>query len=133
MTKAELISAIAVEMESSNNKSTKATIRAFLKALEAVSCKSLKKDGAVTIPGLVKLLVLKVGSKPERKARNPATGKEMIVPAKGPGKKLKARFVRSLKVGVGQIAAPPKKASTAKPAAAKPAKAKPAAAAAISN
>ena len=128
MTKAELISALAVEMESSNNKSTKTTIRAFLKALEAVSCKSLKKDGAVTIPGLVKLLVLKVGSKPERKARNPATGKEMIVPAKGPGKKLKARFVRSLKVGVGQIAAPPKKA--AKPAAAKPAKP---AAAAISN
>jgi len=103
MTKTQLIADLAAEMPGT----TKTHVRAFLNALEAVAAKTLKaKDGKFMIPGILKILVVKVSPKPERKARNPATGAVMTVPAKAAGKRLKARFLKRLKVAAGQIPQP---------------------------
>jgi len=99
MTKTQLISAIAEEMDGT----TKTHVKAFLNALNLVCGKTLKKENQFTVPGIAKLILVKVGPKPERKARNPATGAQMTVPAKPASKKLKARFVKALKVTVGQL------------------------------
>jgi len=99
MTKTQLITAIAEEMDGT----TKTHVKAFLNALNLVCGKTLKKDGKFVVPGIAKLLLVKVPPKQERKARNPATGATMTVPAKPASKKLKARFVKALKVTVGQL------------------------------
>lgn len=117
MTKTELIAAVANEMEGT----TKSHVRGFLTALTAVAAKSLRKDKKFVLPGVVKFALVNVPPKAERKARNPATGKEMIVAAKPASKKLKARFLKAIKVDVGVVAATPKapKAPSAKKTAAK--------------
>lgn len=99
MTKTQLIAALSEEMEGT----TKTHVRAFLTALTAVAGKTLKKESQFIIPGIAKLLLHKVAAKPERKARNPSTGAQMTVPPKPASKKLKARFVKQLKVAVGQL------------------------------
>jgi nucleoid DNA-binding protein len=99
MTKTQLIAALAEEMEGT----TKTHVRAFLTALTSVTGKFLKKESQVTIPGIAKLVLHKVPAKPERQARNPSTGAKMTVPPKPASKKLKARFVKQLKVVVGQL------------------------------
>jgi nucleoid DNA-binding protein len=103
MTKTQLINALAEEMDGT----TKTHVKAFLNALTSVSGKTLKKEGKFTIPGIAKLVLVKVPPKPERKARNPSNGATMVVPAKPASKKLKARFVKALKVAVGQLPAEP--------------------------
>lgn len=111
MTKTQLINFIAAEMDGT----TKTHVRAFLSALTTVCGKSLKKEKKFVIPGVVKFELKAVPAKPERKARNPSTGQEMTVAAKPPSKKLKARFLKAIKVDTGVIvvkeaAAPAKKA-----------------------
>ena len=108
MTKTELIAAVANEMEGT----TKTHVRGFLTALSIVAAKSLKKDKKFVLPGIVKFQLVNVPPKAERKARNPSTGKEMIVAAKPASKKLKARFLKSIKVEVGVL---PAKEEAAKP------------------
>jgi nucleoid DNA-binding protein len=115
MTKTELIAAVAGEMDGT----TKSHVRGFLVALNTVAAKSLRKDKKFVIPGVVKFQLVNVPAKAERKARNPATGKEMTVAAKPPSKKLKARFLKAIKVEVGVVAATEK---TAAPKAKKTAK-----------
>jgi len=105
MTKTQLISAIAEEMDNT----TKTHVRAFLTAINTVAGKTLRKEGSFVLPGVVKFVLAKVPAKPERKARNPATGAVMMVPPKPPSKKLKARFLKAIKVDVGQLPAPPSK------------------------
>ena len=78
MTKTQLINALAEEMDGT----TKTHVKAFLNALTSVAGKTLKKESKFTIPGIAKLVLHKVGPKPERKARNPATGAAMVVAAK---------------------------------------------------
>lgn len=99
MTKTQLINAVADEMEGT----TKTHVRAFLAALNTVAGKTLKKEGKFVLPGVVKFVLVKVPAKPERKARNPATGAIMTVPPKAASKKLKARFLKAIKVEVGQL------------------------------
>ena len=50
-----------------------------------------------------KLTVVKTPKRAERQGRNPATGAKITIPAKPAGKKLKARFFKSIKVEVGQL------------------------------
>ena len=112
MTKTQLINAISAEMENT----TKTHVRAFLGALVTVAGKTLKKEQKFVIPGVVKFVLVKVGPKPQRQARNPATGATMTVPAKPASKKLKARFLKAIKVDTGVITvtekpAPAKKAA----------------------
>lgn len=104
MTKTELIAAVAAEMEGT----TKSHVKGFLTALNTVAARSLKKDKKFVLPGVVKFALVNVPAKAERKARNPSTGKEMLVAAKPPSKKLKARFLKAIKVEVGVVAATPK-------------------------
>jgi nucleoid DNA-binding protein len=104
MTKTQLINAVAEEMDDT----TKTKVRAFLGALTTVCGKSLKKDGKFVLPGVVKFILVKVPPKPARQARNPSTGAQMTVPAKGASKRLKARFLKAIKVDVGQLPAPVK-------------------------
>lgn len=101
MTKTQLINELAGEMDGT----TKTHVKAFLNALTVVAGKTLKKEGKFTIPGIAKVVLQKVPPKPERKARNPSTGATMIVPPKPASKKLKARFVKALKVTCGQLPA----------------------------
>lgn len=110
MTKTELIAAISNEMEGT----TKSHVRGFLTALNTVAGKSLRKDKKFVLPGIVKFALVGVPPKAERKARNPATGKEMIVAAKPASKKLKARFLKAIKVEVGVVAATEKKEAAPK-------------------
>lgn len=103
MTKTQLISALAAEM----GDTTKVAVKQFLASLASVAGKTLKKDAAFTLPGIAKLVLATTPARPERTARNPKDGTKMIVPAKPKGKKLKARFVKALKVTVGQMSATP--------------------------
>lgn len=100
MTKTQLISAIHERMEGS----TKTQVKEFLEALKATCVKTLAKEGSFTFPDLVKVVLVKTSAKPERLARNPATGATIKVAPKAAGKKLKARFVKFLKGEVGQVA-----------------------------
>lgn len=99
MTKTQLINAIAAEMENT----TKTHVRAFLTALFNVAGTSLKKEQKFVIPGVVKFVLVKVGPKASRIARNPATGASMTVAAKPASKKLKARFLKAIKVSTGVV------------------------------
>lgn len=116
MTKTQLIAALAAEMDGT----TKVAVKGFLGALASVAGKTLKKDAAFVLPGIAKLVLATTPARPERIARNPKDGTKMTVPAKPKGKKLKARFVKALKVTVGQIADTTTKAAT--PAKASPKK-----------
>jgi nucleoid DNA-binding protein len=113
MTKTQLVAAIAEKME---DKTTKTQVKAFLEALRDTASKTLSKEGAFVIPDVVKLVLVKTPARPERMARNPATGAPIKVAAKPAGKKLKARFVKHLKEKVGQVA-PKARKSAAKLAA----------------
>ena len=117
MTKTQLINAISAEMENT----TKTHVRAFLGALITVAGKTLKKEQKFVIPGVVKFVLVKVGPKAARTARNPATGATMTVPAKPASKKLKARFLKAIKVDTGVIV-PVEKPVVAKKASKKAAK-----------
>lgn len=117
MTKTQLINAISAEMENT----TKTHVRAFLEALVAVTGKTLKKEQKFVIPGVVKFVLVKVGPKAARTARNPSTGAAMQVPAKPASKKLKARFLKAIKVDTGVIV-PVEKPAAAKKAPKKAAK-----------
>lgn len=104
MKKSELISAIASEL-----KAPKTRVIEFVDALELVAARALKREGVVVLPGLLKLIVVKTPPRTARKARNPRSGAEMTIPAKPAGKKLRARFAKSLKQAVGQLPPSPKK------------------------
>jgi len=99
MTKTQLIAAIAEKMEST----TKTQVKSFLEALKVTAVKTLLKEGTFVIPDIAKIVLQKTTAKPERQARNPATGAKITVGAKPAGKKLKARFVKFLKGEVGQV------------------------------
>jgi nucleoid DNA-binding protein len=114
MTKTGLIAAIANEMEGT----TKTHVRGFLTALNTVVAKCLRKDKKFVLPSIVKLTVVGVPPKAERKARNPLNGKEMIVAAKPASKKLKARFLKAIKVEAGIVPPPPPSPAAAAKAAA---------------
>jgi DNA-binding protein HU-beta len=111
MTKAGLVSAIAAEME----KTTKIQARAFLNAFGRVVGKALNKEDNFVFPGIVKLVLVGVPAKPERQVRNPSTGAVMTAPPKKASKKLKARFLKAIKVEVGQLPPPPPKAKRTAP------------------
>lgn len=69
MTKTQLVAAVAEAMGSD-----KKTAGAALDAIASVVAKEVAAGGAVTIPGLGKVVSK---SRPERQVRNPATGETM--------------------------------------------------------
>ena len=69
MTKTQLVAALAEEMESD-----KKTANAALDAISALVMREVAAGGAVTLPGIGKVMCR---ARPERQVRNPATGETM--------------------------------------------------------
>jgi len=74
-------------------------VRAVLGALEATVQGSVSKKGAgsFTLPGLLKITVVKVPAKPKRKGINPFTKEEQWFAAKPASVKVKVRPLKKLK------------------------------------
>ncbi|MCC6304527.1 MAG: HU family DNA-binding protein [Rhodobacteraceae bacterium] len=73
MTKAQLVAALAAEMESD-----KKTAGAALAALGPVVTRAVLDGGTVNLPGIGKIACR---NRPERVVRNPATGEAITKPA----------------------------------------------------
>jgi len=86
MTKAQLVTAVAEAMGSD-----KKTATAALDAISTVVANEVTNGGAVTIPGIGKVVCK---ARPERQVRNPATGETMTKPA---DKVVKVTIAKSLK------------------------------------
>ncbi|WP_343080305.1 HU family DNA-binding protein [Ostreiculturibacter nitratireducens] len=89
MTKTQLVAALAEEMGSD-----KKTASAALDAIASVVTKEVAAGGAVTLPGIGKVLCR---ARPERQVRNPATGETMTKPA---DKVVKVTIAKALKDSV---------------------------------
>ena len=95
---------------------TKADTRAFLKAQETavLTCLEGGTTGlglglyyrTVIVPGLIKVMVVQTPPKPRRTALNPATGRRMVLPGKPAGYKIKARFLKQMKLAAGMDVRP---------------------------
>jgi len=74
-------------------------VRAVLAALENAAHASLSKKGAgaFTLPGMLKITVVKVPAKPKRKGINPFTKEEQVFAAKPASVKVKVRALKKLK------------------------------------
>jgi len=89
MTKTQLVAALADAMGSD-----KKTANAALDALGSVVAKEVATGGAVTLPGLGKILCR---ARPERTVRNPATGDQIT---KAADKVVKFTIAKALKDSV---------------------------------
>jgi DNA-binding protein HU-beta len=95
MSKSEFVAAVA---KSSGLEKKQAV--AALNALNSVVAHQLKGAGEVTLPGLLKLIVVKKPAVPARKGINPFTKQETMFKAKPARKVVKARPVKALKDAV---------------------------------
>jgi DNA-binding protein HU-beta len=89
MTKTQLVAALADAMGAD-----KKTASAALDAVAAVVAREVAAGGAVTLPGLGKIVCR---ARPEREVRNPATGETIKKPA---DKQVKFSIAKSLKESV---------------------------------
>ena len=89
MTKTQLLAALADAMGSD-----KKTAGAALDAIAAVITREVTNGGAVTLPGLGKIVCRE---RPERQVRNPATGETVT---KAADKQVKFAIAKSLKDSV---------------------------------
>ena len=89
MTKTQLVATLAEEMGSD-----KKSASAALDAIAAVVTREVAGGGAVTLPGIGKVLCR---ARPERQVRNPATGETMT---KGADKVVKVTIAKALKDSV---------------------------------
>lgn len=89
MTKTQLLAALADAMGSD-----KKTANAALDAIAAVVTREVTTGGAVTLPGLGKILCRE---RPERQVRNPATGETVT---KAADKQVKFTIAKALKDSV---------------------------------
>ena len=89
MTKTQLVATLAEQMGSD-----KKTANAALDAIAAVVAREVAAGGAVTLPGLGKVVCR---ARPERQVRNPATGETV---SKAADKQVKFAIAKSLKDSV---------------------------------
>ncbi|WP_249218753.1 HU family DNA-binding protein [Falsirhodobacter algicola] len=89
MTKTQLVATLAEEMGGD-----KKTATAALDAIAAVVTREVAAGGAVTLPGIGKVMCRE---RPERQVRNPATGETMTKPA---DKQVKVTIAKALKDSV---------------------------------
>lgn len=95
-TKSEILAHIAEETGL-----TRKQVAGVFEGLGGMIGKSLKREGLFTIPGLVKLKVVKKPATKARKGVNPFTGETMMFKAKPASKKVKALPLKNLKDMVG--------------------------------
>ena len=74
MTKAQIVTALSEKLDI-----TKKDVNNFLDTLNDLAYKETKKNGAFTLPGMGKLVLVK---RKARMGRNPATGEEIKIKAK---------------------------------------------------
>src|SRR4051794_598334 len=91
-TKSEILAQISKETELS-----KKQVSAVFESLNVLLKKSLRGAGVFTIPGLLKLKVVKKPATKARKGINPFTGEETTFKAKPASKKVRAAALKSLK------------------------------------
>jgi DNA-binding protein HU-beta len=91
-TKSEILAQISKDTELS-----KKQVSAVFESLNVLLKKSLRGAGVFTIPGLLKLKVVKKPATKARKGINPFTGEETMFKAKPASKKVRAAPLKSLK------------------------------------
>lgn len=89
MTKTQLVAALAEEMDAD-----KKTANAALDAISALVMREVAAGGAVTLPGIGKVMCR---ARPERQVRNPATGETMTKEA---DRAVKVTIAKALKDAV---------------------------------
>lgn len=89
MTKTQLVATLAEQMGAD-----KKTATAALDAIAEIVTREVAAGGAVTIPGIGKVVCRE---RPERQVRNPATGETMTKPA---DKQVKVTIAKALKDSV---------------------------------
>jgi nucleoid DNA-binding protein len=98
MTKTEVVKEVRKRVKGLNH----TQIKAVMEAIRKVAVHELRKNQEFLIPGVVRIKIRNTSKRPPRVGRNPLTGGEILIPEKPAGKKLKATFVKALKVEVGQ-------------------------------
>jgi DNA-binding protein HU-beta len=91
-TKSEILAAISKETGLSRKQ-----VSGVFDSLATIIRKSLRSNGIVTLPGLLKLKVVKKPATKQREGVNPFTGEKMIFKAKPASKKVRALPLKSLK------------------------------------
>jgi nucleoid DNA-binding protein len=97
MTKTQLLNHLA-EQTGLTRREVEGVYNALSDAVVA-SC-SKRGAGQITLPGLVKIELKKRPARKKRMGRNPATGEEIMIPAKPASTVLKARVLAGLKNAV---------------------------------
>ncbi len=97
LTKTQLMNHLA-EQTGLTKKEVESVYNALADAVTA-SC-SKRGAGQITLPGLVKVELKKRPARKKRMGRNPATGEEIVIPAKPATTVLKARVLAGLKNAV---------------------------------
>jgi DNA-binding protein HU-beta len=91
-TKSEILAHISKDTEL-----TKKQVGAVFESLNILIKKSLRGAGVFTMPGLLKMKVVKKPATKARKGINPFTGEETMFKAKPASKKVRAAALKSLK------------------------------------
>lgn len=91
-TKSEILASISKDTELSRKQ-----VSAVFDSLHAIIRKSLRGHGLVTLPGLLKLKVVKKPATKAREGLNPFTGEKQIFKAKPASKKVRALPLKNLK------------------------------------
>jgi nucleoid DNA-binding protein len=94
-TKSEILASIAKDTDLS-----KKQVGAVFESLNGIIKKSLRGSGLFTLPGLLKLKVVKKPATKAREGVNPFTGEKMTFKAKPASKKVRAVALKSLKAFV---------------------------------
>jgi len=95
-TKSEILAQIATDTELSRKQ-----VGAVFESLNGIIKKSLKNAGLFTMPGLLKMKVVKRPATKAREGVNPFTGEKMVFKAKPASKKVRVMPLKSLKEMVG--------------------------------
>jgi len=91
-TKSEILNAIAKDTKLSRKQ-----VASVFDSMNGVIKKSLRNNGLFTMPGLLKLKVIKKPATKEREGTNPFTGQKMTFKAKPASKKVRALPLKALK------------------------------------
>ncbi|MCC7257216.1 MAG: HU family DNA-binding protein [Gammaproteobacteria bacterium] len=91
-TKSDILNQIAKDTKLSRKQAS-----SVLDSLNGVIRKSLRSNGMFTMPGLLKLKVVKKPATKEREGTNPFTGEKMVFKAKPASKKVRALPLKALK------------------------------------
>ena len=91
-TKSEIVAKICKDSELSRKQ-----VAAVFESLNGIIKKSLRSNGMFTLPGLLKMKVVKKPATKAREGVNPFTGEKMMFKAKPASKKVRIAALKNLK------------------------------------